>query len=58
MRQKIKEIKQSESAKQLRLEPISDVQKAELDRRLANHLEDPNRGVTLDQIAKRLHCEV
>jgi putative addiction module component (TIGR02574 family) len=38
--------------------PICDAQKAELDRRLTKHREDPNRGVTLDQIAARLHCEV
>jgi putative addiction module component (TIGR02574 family) len=38
--------------------PISDAQKAELGRRLAKHREDPNRGVTLNQIAARLHCEV
>lgn len=34
--------------------PISEAQKAELDRRLAQHHSDPSRGVTLDQIAQKL----
>ena len=34
--------------------PISDAQKAELDLRLAQHHQEPRRGVTLDQIAQKL----
>ena len=34
--------------------PISDAQRAELDRRLMQHHQEPLRGVTLDQIAQKL----
>ena len=34
--------------------PISEAQKAELDRRLAQHHKEPLRGVTLYQIAQKL----
>lgn len=34
--------------------PISEAQKAELDRRLIQHHKEPLRGITLDQIAQKL----
>lgn len=38
--------------------PITDAQKAELDRRLAKRQTTPQRGVTLDEIAQKLNISI